>query len=418
MGWRAFAAVAVVATAALAAGGLAVTGSREPGAPAPGAVEAEAAAAPTRVVELDAFGFPVADPPGPETCTLTEDQERAAMAAFELMMPVFRHPRCSNCHGGVNPFREDGGHLGGEMSLYWEDGSTALDIAKTERQCTGCHSAVDGWMVPPGDQHFVGKSSEELCRQMKQVGGAEDLLHHMEHDRGRVPFIVEAYTGRRGLDETGITIFEGATEREFRPEPPPGSHAQLVQQTKDWITALGGEIPGEYCGCRLRPHLRITLEELKQGDEQGRCAVGQVWEGRVDVAGDGGLVGEMALMSRTFVCSEATSRGEFTTVKSRGEPGMRCAQPNEEFAERALGMFRHRAGIRGDVVRADTVRFTLTRTERPPPDAPCQNLDAELGEFTTLELPPARYPQDGDVVTLAIPDGTVRMERVPAPLPE
>src|SRR5262249_30099696 len=42
-------------------------------------------------------------------CRLSPAQQVAAVGAFKKMMPVFRHPRCANCHGGVNPFIEGTG---------------------------------------------------------------------------------------------------------------------------------------------------------------------------------------------------------------------------------------------------------------------------------------------------------------------
>jgi hypothetical protein len=38
------------------------------------------------------------------SCPLPVGRQVKAVKAFLEIMPVFQHPRCFNCHGGVNPF--------------------------------------------------------------------------------------------------------------------------------------------------------------------------------------------------------------------------------------------------------------------------------------------------------------------------
>src|SRR5262245_9872381 len=51
-------------------------------------------------------------------CPLSPAQERAAVNAFDKMMPVLFHPRCLNCHGATNPYvaPQVGRHFGGQMT--------------------------------------------------------------------------------------------------------------------------------------------------------------------------------------------------------------------------------------------------------------------------------------------------------------
>src|SRR4051812_44312160 len=35
------------------------------------------------------------------SCPLTSAQQKASIAAWQKLMPVFRHPRCINCHGAM-----------------------------------------------------------------------------------------------------------------------------------------------------------------------------------------------------------------------------------------------------------------------------------------------------------------------------
>ena len=82
-------------------------------------------------VSSPAPALPVESPAG-AACPLTVPRQIEAVMKFEEMMPVLRHPRCINCHGGVNPFvpYERGGHLGGEMP--------------PEQKCGDCHDQLTG----------------------------------------------------------------------------------------------------------------------------------------------------------------------------------------------------------------------------------------------------------------------------------
>lgn len=122
-------------------------------------------------------------------CPLTSSQEKTAVIAFEEMMPVIRHPRSSNCHGGVNPFKPeaDGGHGGGEM-----------DLPEVAKQCRECHSELPGWTVTSPPMFFPGRSSKQICKQFKQFAptGA-DFVGHMQHENGGIQFIAAAFKGKR-----------------------------------------------------------------------------------------------------------------------------------------------------------------------------------------------------------------------------
>ena len=79
----------------------------------PGAV-AVAAGALQSADRADSFAAPRVISSG-LACPLTLAEEHKASLAFEEMMPVLMHPRCFNCHGGVNErvSADEGGHLGG-----------------------------------------------------------------------------------------------------------------------------------------------------------------------------------------------------------------------------------------------------------------------------------------------------------------
>ena len=105
-------------------------------------------------------------------CSLTPAQERTALDAFDKMLPVLFHPRCLNCHGGLNPYVDPqvGRHVGGRMT----DSATGEPLRADA--CQECHGELPGWDTPGGAMFFTGKSPRDLCIQFKEfapTGGAE-----------------------------------------------------------------------------------------------------------------------------------------------------------------------------------------------------------------------------------------------------
>jgi len=186
--------------------------------------------------------------------------EHKASLAFEEMMPVLMHPRCFNCHGGVDEklSYEQGGHMG--------------DAADPE-DCKDCHAGVrnmargnrlESWTTPVSAFFFKGKSSLELCNQFKTLEpNPAAFVAHMVNDKGAVQFGEAAFRGDRNLNKLGREISREKTGREFVAEPPPIPLAELVGHARNWANTVGTagwKIPD--CGCRLS---------------------GQVWTGKISM---------------------------------------------------------------------------------------------------------------------------------------
>ncbi|HUH12528.1 MAG TPA: hypothetical protein VMK65_05440 [Longimicrobiales bacterium] len=234
----------------------------------------------TAAVGVAVARHPAAVPMAPvgasASCPLSESAQQKASDAWNAMMPTFRHPRCSNCHGGVDPFSGDGGHLGGEMPLIMVPPAGTgrkpfMDVEKTFAQCEECHGGLPGWRVPHPVNHFVEKSDARICGDLKSaLGSPARFLEHMEHDDGDVKFIAESFRGTRGLNERGRENFEAEAGRPYRPEPPPISHATLLEQARAWTDQFDGGWPSDMsflCGCvPLRYELRFDSEVTMDGD--------------------------------------------------------------------------------------------------------------------------------------------------------
>jgi hypothetical protein len=176
-----------------------------------------------------------------EDCPLSIGQQVKAVKAFAEMMPVIRHPRCTNCHGGVNPFTD--AHRGG-----------AMNPDSTIEQCQDCHDQLKGWDTPGSPMFFVGRSNEKICLQFKEFAGTADgFVEHIRNDHGGVQFIAAGFNGDRALDEQARRDFDVVIEK------PPGTQAELTEKARKWVAAMGGEFPkSPACGC-LKPKVELKM---------------------------------------------------------------------------------------------------------------------------------------------------------------
>ncbi|HSE51196.1 MAG TPA: hypothetical protein VLB00_03355, partial [Gemmatimonadales bacterium] len=226
----------------------------------------------TGTVSATPAGGPVVQSGG--SCPLTAAQELNSIKTFLKMMPVFRHPRCLNCHGGIpRPLPEmvrgaDGVIRRGPPVRH--AGVVDMDTTDDNRTCEECH--VDEWGGALGAPTWTDKSDMSLCRGM-HVGFPNDaagFIDHIVRDGGHPPgFITLAFQGKRGLLDAGETIYEAETGRKITAQPPPGTHVQLIQQAKDWVAAQGGQFVGDKdCGCtvdRLEVKIQSSMTIANHG---------------------------------------------------------------------------------------------------------------------------------------------------------
>jgi hypothetical protein len=246
-------------------------------------------------------------------CPLSDEQTQNSIQAFDKIAKVFAgEPRCVNCHGAVNPFGADADkkHGGGKVKPVMKtevNGDTGQpesiqDDEATFQQCGQCHSAFPGhWQIPPAGLSFVGKEAFTLCKLEHDffIYNAEKFLEHIERDVDPSnPFIQEAFTGRKGLNDHGQSL---ATKY---PDPPKGVTRQdLIQMAHDWVDAQGGKFQGETdCGCNTH-HYAIGLKETGVNDRvlaTGLMSSHADMSGQGDIPltfkGDGSFTGEATLL--------------------------------------------------------------------------------------------------------------------------
>jgi len=154
-----------------------------------------------------------------------------SLAMFGEMMPVFTSPRCSNCHGGVNPV-SGANHEPGPVadSTRLSNGDMGFDEQKV---CQECHTAgTANWRTAPSSMGFVGKDTLTLCHQIQKstgTGGADAdaggfFVNHLATD----DLIGVGFVGQGGIGD----------DSPFAPiaaDPPPMSRAEMVAAAKHWV---------------------------------------------------------------------------------------------------------------------------------------------------------------------------------------
>jgi hypothetical protein len=231
-----------------------------------------ASSAPPRAAAPDPPPLHTLAPDSGKACHLPPGKQVAAAKAFAEMMPVFRHPRCANCHGAFDVLSLDE-HSGAVAARASKLDPTALltvpERVAFHQGCPTCHNQIEGhgfrrqltdsvrisgWMLPPAPMRWVGKNTEQLCTLMKGFEeNADSMISHFVSDHGEVKFVQAAFEGRRALDSATMDTYDVV------PEPPPGSITQLIAQGTRWARLVGDhwkDSPG--CGCQM-PDIRLKV---------------------------------------------------------------------------------------------------------------------------------------------------------------
>lgn len=136
------------------------------------------------------------------------------MQLFQPLLQVIRHPRCSNCHGAVNPIT----------------GQNHVPGAEKPEDCPDCH--MQGWTTPSPAHFFVGKSDRELC----------GLFSDFAAKQGHPLFISNHLRG----DELIVAAFVGTAAGQRDPaDPPPIKQPAFITLAEDWLARGYGACEAE-----------------------------------------------------------------------------------------------------------------------------------------------------------------------------
>ena len=162
------------------------------------------------------------------------------LEAWRKIHEVFSHPRCSNCHVGPDHVPIwSGASYGTKARPHGMNISGSASRKGAEHiPCSSCHThnnsqlphgppgappprhGADWWRLPPVEMQWFGKSSAEICAQIKDParnGGLTipKVAEHIEHD----PLVHWGWKPGPGR------------------EPAPYSITQLVEYLKQWEAA-------------------------------------------------------------------------------------------------------------------------------------------------------------------------------------
>ena len=245
---------------------------------------------------------PHAEPPGlpprlltainGASCPLPVGQQIKAVKVFGEMTTVFKHPRCLNCHGGLDVYSDR--HPGASAisdGLDFTLLTRELRDSASRKECQDCHDNIErkdqpsqkgGWMIPNPpvffvDKHGKLKTDEELCLQVKWMEETPDSFKsHIAKDHNTIQFIKAGFEGDRALGDDGLA------EWKLTRAKPEGSQADLAAQANRWVKLLDGhwkEPPGtpsappSTCGC-VKPKIELTMSTKISGTSEGQVITG------------------------------------------------------------------------------------------------------------------------------------------------
>ncbi|HEX5437866.1 MAG TPA: hypothetical protein VFW98_11950 [Gemmatimonadaceae bacterium] len=226
------------------------------------------------------------------SCPLSASERTRAFAEFTAMMPAFSHPRCANCHGGIDVFApsaqqtHDGGQIASTTIVDSSDFKMRLGPVHVFQQgdvtaCQDCHD-VPGWVQPSLSLAFAGRTTTQICKQVKGRDTPSVFAQHIHQD----PLLLAGFAGRRG-------------QNDLSPEPPPLSLADFQKYATAWMRLVEGS--GDKwkggrtsdCGCvsgaeRLRVTEHIREQSDRYGVEKDLTYVAElVMDSTGDFSGDG-----------------------------------------------------------------------------------------------------------------------------------
>ena len=173
--------------------------------------------------------------------TAQESQTPAPMAVdtakglpeWDKIYAVFSHPRCADCHVADDRPRWSGAHYGGTRvhAFNVQRGADGSGFGNPGLRCTTCHFAsnssalhgppgAENWHLAPAEMVWFGKSSAEICAQIKDRNrngdrSLEDVALHVRDDK------LVAWGWAPGADR----------------EPAPGSAEATYQAIENWMAA-------------------------------------------------------------------------------------------------------------------------------------------------------------------------------------
>lgn len=173
----------------------------------------------------------------PTPAPVTVDAAKG-LPEWDKIYAVFSHPRCADCHVADDRPRWSGAHYGGVRvhAFNVQRGADGSDFGNPGLRCNTCHFAsnskalhgppgAENWRLAPAEMAWFGKSSAEICAQIKDPA----------HNGGRTLADVALHVRDDKLVAWG---WAPGTDR----EPAPGSAESTYRAIESWM-AVGAPCP-------------------------------------------------------------------------------------------------------------------------------------------------------------------------------
>jgi hypothetical protein len=166
----------------------------------------------------------------------SDAEKSKALAAWDDIVAVLRHPRCLNCHQENVPLQGDKQRIHIPLVVRGPGSGEYNSQGVSAMRCRNCHNAsgndetsgtpgggdgIDRWRLAPHTMTWQGLSSAKLCEiiQDKSLNGNMDgpaLIHHMDSsplviwgwepggDRKKVPMLHDDF-----IDQMKIWVAGG-----------------------------------------------------------------------------------------------------------------------------------------------------------------------------------------------------------------
>jgi hypothetical protein len=281
--------------------------------------------------------------PGPSR--LQQASQRTPLQLFDAMMPVIGHPRCVNCHHGVDPI-SGRGHGGGRVDISMD---TTRQPPRSMQSCNdgGCHDEATvpnlrntpgvEWHQPNRGQSFFGKSDKQLCALLA------DFVMFMGQGPAR------AHIARDTL--IGFAFVGTAAGAATNAAPPPMTRRQFVDSFTVWMNQ--GQASCDAEGTITRDEAVDTDTTWHVGHIDYRLE--QTGRRNVTITLSGGEFHSIALAHGSVKLT--------TTQNLQNAAGLPCT-----LISRGLTLYDGSTSGLAQVTIKDTVIFTSTPARAPDKD--------------------------------------------------
>jgi len=286
---------------------------------------------------------------------------------FKKLMPVLTHPRCMNCHGGVDPVSGTN-HPPGPITDPFECEDCHTDTGTLRyKNRAGQPDSSEMWHLPDPSMFWAGKDVKQVCAQLADFvmhTGRASFLDHLDRDS----LVILGFLGMSG-GAGGPADPPPLTKKEFIDTATVWLDEGMASCVRDGEIEQTEEVNSDFTQ-RPKPNATIQYQQHGKRESSVTLAGGQY---RIKITASG-------------------FRRETTTIHATTPQGAPCTTVmiiDEQYASATQGSAAVVTNVRpsGDYtiqVTGPPEKARVTRSYRntsdcgpPPPDAPLDGYDLD-----------------------------------------